>query len=455
LERWCISSLLKKMLDFVLLYFFIIIIWSTVFYLYRYSLRKDESAPIDDIGVFWTATLALYTTLPVFSWILQGYTYISPLNPRLVEYQPSIQDVNYLLLITVSYSVGFVLFFSFFRRKISKLEIGSFKQINSTIVLVSLGILLFTKLVLLSTVFLFGIESAESYIDQYRVILEAPLFVRQILKYLLAFQSLAIIIILISIFQNWKKRKIYFIFFLLFTLFSFDPEGGRASIATTILALLFLWHVLMNKIASRIWISISIIGLILFLVLGLFRGVENLADYNFTGEDNPGVGEFDAIWSNAVHLNAEKKMRNINLPFTVRYGEFWEFVPSQILPFNKTSFSIWYLDTYYSEYKELGGGWAFGALSQAVIGFGPIEGFVRGGVLGALYGFLMFWYRKSKHLWWSLPFYLTIYLFSFMSIRDTTFTQLSTIIQNTLPSLCIIFILSISIKNNRKVVRTK
>ena len=433
-------------MDIFLLYFFIIIIWCTVFFLYRYSAKKDKSAPIDDIGVFWTATLALYTTLPVFSWILQGYTYISPLNPRLIEYQPSIQDVNYLLLIAVSYSLGFAIFFSFFRRKINKLEIGGFKQINSPIILVALGILLFTKLVLFSSVILFGIQSADSYIDQYRVIQEAPLVIRQILKYLLAFQSLAIIIILISIFQNWKKSKIYFLFFLLFTLFSFDPEGGRASIATTILAILFLWHVLIKKISSRVWISFSIIGIILFLAFGLLRGVQNLSDYNLTGEDNPGVGEFDAIWSNAVHLNAEKKKGNVNVPFTVRFGEFWEFVPSQILPFNKSSMSIWYLDTYYSEYKEQGGGWAFGALSQAVIGFGPIEGFIRGGILGALYGFFMFWYRKSKNLWWSLPFYLSIYLFSFMSLRDTTFQQLSSLIQNTLPGLFLIFLLSLTLK---------
>lgn len=433
-------------MDIFLLYFFITIIWCTVFFLYRYSAKKDKSAPIDDIGVFWTATLALYTTLPVFSWILQGYTYISPLNPRLIEYQPSIQDVNYLLLIAVSYSVGFSIFFSFFRKKINKLEIGGFKQINSPIILVALGILLFTKLVLFSSVILFGIQSADSYIDQYRVIQEAPLVIRQILKYLLAFQSLAIIIILISIFQNWKKSKIYFLFFLLFTLFSFDPEGGRASIATTILAILFLWHVLIKKISSRVWISFSIIGIILFLAFGLLRGVQNLSDYNLTGEDNPGVGEFDAIWSNAVHLNAEKKKGNVNVPFTVRFGEFWEFVPSQFLPFNKSSMSIWYLDTYYSEYKEQGGGWAFGALSQAVIGFGPIEGFIRGGILGALYGFFMFWYRKSKNLWWSLPFYLSIYLFSFMSLRDTTFQQLSSLIQNTLPGLFLIFLLSLTLK---------
>lgn len=429
-----------------MLYFFIVIICSVVFYLYRISSKKDKTAPIDDIGVFWTATLALYTTLPVFSWILQGYTYLSPLNPRLLEYQPSIQDVNSLLFIAVSYSVGFAIFFSFFRRKINKLEIGTFKQINPSIIFIALGILIFTKLVLFSSVLLFGIQSAESYIDQYRVIQEAPLLIRQLLKYLLAFQSLAIIIILISIFQNWKKSKIYFLFFLFFTLFSFDPEGGRASIATTILAIFFLWHVLIKKITSKLWLSFSIIGITLFLGFGLLRGVQNLADYNLTGDDNPGVGEFDAIWSNAVHLNEEKKKGNMNVPFTVRFGEFWEFVPSQILPFNKLSLSIWYLDTYYSDYKEQGGGWAFGALSQAVVGNGPFEGFIRGGILGAIYGFLMFWYRKSKNLWWSLPLYLNVYLFSFMSIRDTTFQQFSTIIQNTLPGLFIIFVLSLTIK---------
>ena len=429
-------------MNFFILYFLIFIIWGNVYYLYRYSAKKDKCAPIDDIGVFWSAVLALYSTLPVISWIIQGYNYISILSPRLLEYQPDINDVNYLLLIAACYSIGFTLVFKFYRKKIKSLQFVKFRKIQTPIIFTSFIILVFIKFVLFFSSTLFGIGLAESYIDQYRVIQEAPLIVKQFLKYLLSFQPLAIIIIMIWMFQNWKKNKIYFYIFLLFTLFSFDPEGGRAAIATTFLAIFFLWNVLVKKISSRVWLIISTFGVTIFLVFGLLRGVQGLSDYDLTGYDNPGVGEFDAIWANAVHLNKEKKYGNLNVPATVRFGELWEFFPSQLLPFDKRSLSVWYLDTYFADYKKAGGGWAFGAISQAVIGFGPIEALFRGMILGALYGFLMYWYRKSINVWWSIPFYLSMYLFSFSSIRDTTFTQLSVVLQNLIPGLLIIYLIS-------------
>ncbi len=428
----------------------IFIIWGNVYYLYKYSSNKDDCAPIDDIGVFWITIFALYSTLPVFSWILQGYTYISILGPRLLEIQPDISDINYLLLIAASYSISFTIVFKFFRKKIKKLEINTSKIIPQPILVSSFVIVIITNIVLFYSGQLFGIQTVENYVDQYRVIQQAPLLIRQLLKYLLSFQSISIIIILTSFIQNWKKYKIYFYLFVFFTLFTFNIEGGRASLGITILSIFFLWHVTIKKISSKIWIIFSTIGLTTFLILGLLRGVQNLSEYDLSGNSTPGVGEFDAIWGNALHLNEQKKAGNLSVPFTVRFEEFWDFIPSQILFFNKTSLSIWYLDTYYPIYKEQGGGWAFGILSQAIIGFGPLEAFIRGGVLALLYGYLMSWYRKSKNNWWALPFYLNIYLYSFMSIRDTTFTQLSTAITSLLPALVLIYTIRYILINSPK-----
>ena len=428
----------------------IFIIWINVYFLYSYSSNKDKSAPIDDIGVFWITIFALYSTLPVFSWIIQGYTYISPLRPRLLEIQPDITEINYLLLIAASYAISFTIVFKYFRKKIKKLEINNFKKIPQPILVSSFVIVIITNIVLFYSGQLFGIQTAENYVDQYRVIQQAPLLIRQLLKYLLSFQSISIIIILTSFIQNWKKYKIYFYLFVLFTLFNFNIEGGRASLGITILSIFFLWHVTMKKISSKIWIACSTIGLSIFLILGVLRGVQNLSNYDLTGDSIPGVGEFDAIWGNALHLNEQKQAGNLSVPFEVRFEEFWDFIPSQLLFFNKRSLSVWYLDTYYPKYKEQGGGWAFGILSQAIIGFGPFEAFIRGGVLALLYGCLMSWYRKSKNNWWALPFYLNIYLYSFMSIRDTTFTQLSTVITSLLPALLLIYTIRYILINSYK-----
>ena len=436
-------------MNYFILYFLIFVIWVNVYYLYKYSSNKDDCAPIDDIGVFWITILALYSTLPVFSWILQGYTYTSILRPRLLEIQPDISDINYLLLIAASYAISFTVVFKFFRKKIKKLEVNTIKKIPQPILVSSFVIVIITNLFLLFSGQLFGVQTADTYVDQYRVIQQAPLLVRQLLKYLLSFQSISMIIILTSFIQNWKKYKIYFYFFVLFTLINFNIEGGRASLGIIILSIFFLWHVTMKKISSKIWIACSTIGLSIFLILGVLRGVQNLSNYDLAGDSSPGVGEFDAIWGNALHLNEQKQAGNLSVPFTVKFEEFWDFIPSQLLFFNKRSLSVWYLDTYYPKYKEQGGGWAFGILSQAIIGFGPFEAFIRGGVLALLYGCLMSWYRKSKNNWWAIPFYLNIYLYSFMSIRDTTFTQLSTVITSLLPALLLIYTIRYILISNK------
>ena len=82
----------------------------------------------------------------------------------------------------------------------------------------------------------------------------------------------------------------------------------------------------MKKISSKIWIVYSTIGLSIFLILGVLRGVQNLSNYDLTGDSTPGVGEFDAIWGNALHLNEQKQAGNLSVPFEVRFEEFWDVI---------------------------------------------------------------------------------------------------------------------------------
>ena len=59
-----------------------------------------------------------------------------------------------------------------------------------------------------------------------------------------------------------------------------------------------------------------------------------------------GVGEFDSLRGNAVELLQIKQSGGVDVPLTARFGELFAFVPSQLLWFEKTSLSIWYLDTF-------------------------------------------------------------------------------------------------------------
>ena len=109
-----------------------------------------------------------------------------------------------------------------------------------------------------------------------------------------------------------------------------------------------------------------------------------------------------------------------------------------MLPFDKLALNDWYLDTFFPEYKEQGGGWEFGALTQAVIGGGVVEAALRGGVVAALSTWLLTWHRSTSATWWRLPLYMYLLTLAFLSIRDTTFRPLAEFVQLGIPTLILI-----------------
>ena len=129
-------------------------------------------------------------------------------------------------------------------------------------------------------------------------------------------------------------------------------------------------------------------------------------------------------------------------PLEVRFAEMWAFIPSQLIPFEKMSLDVWYLQTFYPEYQAQGGGLAFGAVSQAIIGNGLLEAWLRGLALGVISLWLMKWHRSLSPSWWKLPLYLFVYAFAFQSVRDTTFRPMTDVVQTVGPSLLLIGLLA-------------
>lgn len=170
-----------------------------------------------------------------------------------------------------------------------------------------------------------------------------------------------------------------------------------------------------------------------FLALGLLRDLGSWAELGALSRDGIEVSEFDSLWANAVDLLRARESGGLHVPVAARFGEFWAFIPSQLLPFQKLSLSDWFVQTFYPAYQEAGGGLAFGAISQAMIGGGVPA--LRGGVLDALATWAMKWHRSPTATWWRLPLYLYLLIFVFQSVRDTTFRQLDDVVQLVWPAL--------------------
>jgi hypothetical protein len=168
-------------------------------------------------------------------------------------------------------------------------------------------------------------------------------------------------------------------------------------------------------------------------LVGVWRGFGSLTSVGDLGLEGVGVGEFDALWANAVELWQAKQRGGLSVPFGVRFEELFAFVPRQLLWFDKQSLSGWYLDTLHPAYKDIGGGWVFGAISQAVVGGGVFEALIRGAVLGVVAGWIMKWIRTPTSAWWRFPLHLYLLVGVFAGVRDTTFVQWGDVVQTWLP----------------------
>ncbi len=428
----------------------ILLIWAILFLIYSFAARRDGRAPADDIGVIFLLVLALYTTLPSLVWLLQGGSYSSVFSGRLLHLQPSTEDTFYLLTIALGYALGFAAVYLGLRRLVPCPEPMAISYINNSKMAAAIAIIAVSLVISLFLGFSGAIGKAESYVDQYRVIAELPLALRQLIKIVAGFSAIAQLVVLVALLQRWPRHRAWFVLYMLTIVFSFDAGGSRTAVATGLLSVVVAWHVLVRQISPLRWFAMFGIGVIVFLILGFWR---ELAALNALGALDSGdfaLGEFDSLWANAVELLHQRKLGSLNIPFAAYFGEFISFIPSQLLPFEKMALSEWYLDTFYPQYKLEGGGWVFGAVSQAVVGGGFFEALIRGGLLGGISVWLIRWHRSPKGSWWRFPLYLYLLVFSYQSVRDTTFRLFGEVIQIIVPALLLITIIATIFPKNSK-----
>jgi len=319
----------------------------------------------------------------------------------------------------------------------------------------AIGIIVVFQAIMLSLRFGGFIRSPDSYYDSYLVLQELPLGLRQAIKMGAGFASVAMLVCLVGILQRWPRQRLPFFIYIAMILLSFDPKGARTGIVIGLMSVGIAWHVLIRPIPLYMWITAGILGLAVFTALGIIRHLEaeSLDELREASTEGFGIGEFDAIWANGVELLQSRELGRLNVPPAAQFGELWSFVPSQLLPFEKMSLSDWFVETFYPEYQAEGGGWAFGAISQAVIGDGIMEAVFRGGILGALAAWLMKWYRSPRAQWWRLPLYLYLLISVYQSVRDTTFMQIGYAVQIALPTLILIALIDKLLTMSVKVER--
>jgi hypothetical protein len=199
-------------------------------------------------------------------------------------------------------------------------------------------------------------------------------------------------------------------------------QGARTEVVLLILTAALLYHRLVRPL-SFARVSLGAVMLLAGVVFvgavrdtGVGVGEMPVGEVSVLSLSN----EFQALFGTAYDLHMRRDRGELaTIPWTLYLSDILLLIPSQFLPFPKIGPAEWYLELLNLRDSQVG--FMFGVLSQGVIGGGSIELLVRGIVLAAVYAAVHRWYVRRASNWWATLAYVFLCVWSYYTIRATTF----------------------------------
>ena len=154
--------------------------------------------------------------------------------------------------------------------------------------------------------------------------------------------------------------------------------------------------------------------------------------------------EFGVIFANAVEIDRLKAIgATRELPAGFAFADFLALVPQQLLPFAKTNAGIWFLTEFHPWMLDQGGGLAFGAIAESVLGSGVLSALWRGAAIGLIFALLHRRVALGKPTMWALCFYVWLTVSSYQCFRATTFALIVPFVYQFVVAWVLVTILSV------------
>ena len=411
--------------------FLIFVSWLSfcLYFFYIYKFQKKYIFFNSSILVF--LFFLVYYSLPILFNIFFSSVY--SYDYRLYNLNITNKENFYLSLHILIGSMGFLFSLLFLKSK----KILDIKHILSRDYLIILLIMIFA-LSLIKFYFLnFGNIEFTNRAEVYLFAREMSIGDRLLNKFVTVSILYIQIIFLFKIFQYYSSKKLiiwFFIFLYLLNLYlNFNLQTQRSEIFMQIVIIIIAYNLFVNNLTIR---SMFILTISLFFILISWGSIREGGEFlNFATINK--LGEFDMIYANFIDLYRDKPSE---ISFKTKFYDFYGFIPSFLLWFEKSSLSIWFLQNYHLDYYALGGGYGFGILSESIYGFGFIETFFRTFILSLTLNYLYKKYLESMSNYYEV-FYIILFITAPLSIRVTSFSFLVEFIQFGLIINITIFIL--------------
>jgi hypothetical protein len=392
---------------------------------FRFLRRREGSIDFFEIGVLYSVIVLIYAVFPGIEFLSGGLSFSVLADYRLYRAQPSPGQLAPIFWYYALYLACFVFSYRTYR--------GSQRWENRPISGLDQKLLWFLVGGYVCTYVFFGILTAfwkltkpETYGETYLIHKDLPPVMEQMANHMVGVAALLQLLLMAFLVLNYRKYKRYIFWWLVieFVSIAVFGVGMRTGLMVLLLSLIVTYNRFVKRLSMRMVTSLGVALLLLFIGLGLIRGLPGSADeagFSWFGSRN----EFDSLFANAYDLRELKAARLTDEIFPRFYfADLIRVVPEQLIPHGQMAPSQWYVQTFYPDYAEQGGGFAFGAIPECIVGLGWVDVIWRGVLVGWIFGALHRLFVSGERTFFNYAFYLWATVFSYQTFRVTTFNLL-------------------------------
>jgi oligosaccharide repeat unit polymerase len=395
-------------------------------FVYLRWMRKNSVAfDVLEVGVFYPLLVLLYAIFPILSFLIGDLSF-SPLSDiRLFQAQPSPEEMAPICWYYALYFCAFAATYAWMRGRSGRSELRLEPPPPYTVPALIISLLLIEAVFLIVRV-VYGLRAAETYGDLYLMYRDLPRLLQQILNHFNGMTFTLEIMIVAILVRDFRKYRYWILGWVAAQFFSvfFVGIGSRTNLLVPMVSLVACYHFAVRRFTVKAMLALGLVAMLVFLALGVARNLEELdsdAGLNPFGYAN----EFESIFANAYevsHLKADGETKAV-FP-EIYFADVLSLVPRQIVPFEKLDVAAWYVNTFYPDWADSGGGFAFGAIPESILGLGWIDVVWRGAALGALFAWLHRRFTTKRQSIWGFGFYIWVLIFSYQCFRGGTFALL-------------------------------
>jgi len=406
--------------------------------------RRRGSVPWFELGAVYAAVVTLYMAYPLAGFLALGGRYTPWNDARLAMMEPRADEIGRIGWLYVCHLAAFAGMYLAVRGRLPRQAPTPGRPRSSLFISVAVVYLSIAAFELFLG--LFYQTSADTYLGTYLAARQLPLLFAQLSNHLNGIKYVLALMLMAALFTRYPaSRSVIAIWLLLVGVTTIVKLGSRTELVLLILSATMIYDAVVRPIRPRVVVAVAAIGLSGFVAFGALRnGINSGADRTPL---NPFAyaTEFESLFANALHL-AYVRPTVGELPVAFYLADLAAIVPQQFAPFTKIDRADWYVNRFFPAYASVGGGLAFGTISESVLMGGWLSALAAGAALGFCFAKIHRLYVRHSDRFWVFVLYVWVTTLSYQSFRNSTFYLLVLFTYRFVPAVILVTLVAMALR---------